>query len=151
LWESAGVRPARSRRWNAIVRPLQCVSPGGASRRVNRTISSTISATMEGLRHRPGRTAEKSFRPSSENRSRHALHHLQDTTSVSRLKFVDGLRGGGCLGGLGPHERLAPFVVSVDERADRRDEIFDAVKRSVADRLTGDDREEQLYEVQLRP
>src|SRR5512142_2409388 len=40
----------------AIVRVDQCVAPGGVSCNVTRTISSTVSAGIDGLRPRPSRT-----------------------------------------------------------------------------------------------
>jgi len=43
----------------AIDLQLQCVSTGGVSCRVSRTISSTLSAGIDGFGPRPGRTAEK--------------------------------------------------------------------------------------------
>lgn len=55
------------------------------------------------------------------------------------------------VGGLGPDERLAAFVVAVDKGADRGDEVPDGVKGAAADRLAGDDREEHLDQVQPRP
>src|SRR3954454_12410635 len=51
-------------------------------------------------------------------------------------------------GGLGPDERTAALVVAIDEGADGANELADALEGSAADGLTGDDREEDLYEVQ---
>ena len=56
----------------AIVRVDQCVAPGGVSCTVTRTISSTVSAGIDGLRPRPSRTSAKRASPSSANRDRHA-------------------------------------------------------------------------------
>jgi len=55
----------------------------------------------------------------------------------------------GCFGedfvdGLGPDERLAAFVPGVDVGLDRGDEILDAGEGAAADRLSGDDAEEDL-------
>ena len=81
----AGDTPARA----AIVWQLQCASPGGVSCNVNRTISSTFSAAIDGLRPRPGRTLEKSLSPSSENRSRHAFTVIGATpTSLAIRVFA---------------------------------------------------------------
>ena len=78
--------PARA----AIVRQLQCVSAGGVSCKVSRTISSTFAAGIEGLRPRPGRTAEKSLSPDSSNRSRHALTVIGATpTSLAIRVFAN--------------------------------------------------------------
>jgi hypothetical protein len=55
------------------------------------------------------------------------------------------------VGCLGPGERVAAVVPAVDEGADRGDELSDAVKRSTADRLAGDDPEEHLDGVEPRP
>ena len=77
-----GDTPARL----AIDRQLQCVSPGGVSCKVSRTISSTFSTGIDGFGPRPGRTAEKFCRPSSENRSRHAATVAGETwTSLAIL------------------------------------------------------------------
>src|SRR5512134_458496 len=54
----------------AIVRVDQCVAPGGVSCTVTRTISSTVSAGIDGLRPRPSRTSAKRASPSSANRDR---------------------------------------------------------------------------------
>src|SRR5665647_1900512 len=51
-WTVAGETPTCF----AIVRQLQCVSPEGFSCWVRRTISSTLSAEIPGLRPRPSRT-----------------------------------------------------------------------------------------------
>src|SRR6185503_8123030 len=56
----------------AIERQLQCVSPIGCSCSVAWTISAILSAGIDGLRPRPGRTPENAFRPSDANRLRHA-------------------------------------------------------------------------------
>ena len=73
----------------AIDRQLQCVSPSGVSCSVARTISSTFSAAIDGLRPRPGRTTEDAFNPSAANRSRHAVTVAGDTpTSIAILVFA---------------------------------------------------------------
>jgi len=48
------------------------------------------------------------------------------------------------VGGLGPGEWLAAGVPVVDESGDRADEVGDGVERAAADRLPGDDAEEDL-------
>lgn len=55
-----------------MVRVDQCVAPGGVSCNVTRTISSTVSAGIDGLRPRPSRTCANLASPSSANRVRHA-------------------------------------------------------------------------------
>ena len=56
----------------AIERPLQCVSPSGFSCNVERTISSTFSAGIDGFGPGLDAPAAKFTSPSSANRSRHA-------------------------------------------------------------------------------
>jgi hypothetical protein len=56
----------------AINRHDQCVCPGGVSCNVNRTISSTVSAGIDGFGPRPGLTAEKFCNPCFANRVRQA-------------------------------------------------------------------------------
>jgi len=55
------------------------------------------------------------------------------------------------VGGLGPDERVAALVPTVDERTDRSDQVFDAAEAAATDGLAGDDREEHLDQVQPRP
>ena len=58
--------------------------PAAVSCNVKRTISSTFAAGIDGLRPRPGRTAEKFFSPSSANRSRHAVTVVGDDPDLAR-------------------------------------------------------------------
>ena len=78
----AGDTPARS----AIVRQLQCVSPGGVSCKVKRTISSTFTGGIDGLRPRPGRTLENPFSPSSTNRSRQFTTVVGETPTALAIR-----------------------------------------------------------------
>src|SRR5437667_6827424 len=55
------------------------------------------------------------------------------------------------VGGLGPGERMAAVVPPVDEGLDGGDELLDRGKAAAADGLPGDDREEDLHQVQPRP
>src|SRR5438552_8864863 len=55
------------------------------------------------------------------------------------------------VGGLGPGERVAAVVPAVDEGLDGGDEVLDRGEAAAADGLPGDDREEDLNEVQPRP
>jgi hypothetical protein len=52
------------------------------------------------------------------------------------------------VGGLGPDEWVAALVPAVDEAADRTDEFLDAGEGASADRLSGDDPEEHLDQVE---
>src|SRR5689334_13448069 len=55
------------------------------------------------------------------------------------------------VGGLGPDEPVAAVVPAVDEPADGGDQVFDARVAAAADRMSGDDREEHLDQVQPGP
>jgi len=48
------------------------------------------------------------------------------------------------VGGLGPGEGFAAFVVGVDEDADGADEVGDAGEGAASDGLAGDDAEEDF-------
>ena len=52
------------------------------------------------------------------------------------------------VGGLGPGEGFAAFVLAVDEGLDGGDEVRDAGEGAAADGLAGDDSEEDLDQVQ---
>src|SRR6476659_9049094 len=52
------------------------------------------------------------------------------------------------IGVLGPEKRFAALVPAVDEAADGIDELADGVEAAAADRLAGDDSEEDLHQVQ---
>lgn len=52
------------------------------------------------------------------------------------------------LGGLGPRERLAAFVVGIDEDLDRADQVGHTGESATADGLPGDDPEEDLHQVE---
>src|SRR6266568_3734097 len=54
------------------------------------------------------------------------------------------------VGGLGPGEGVAAVVPPVDEVLDGGDEVLDRGEAAAADRLPGDDREEDLHEIQPR-
>ena len=70
---------------------------------------------------------------------------------MSRLTFVDGWRGAGSRCGLGPDERLAALVVSVDEGADGGDEFLEAVEEAASDRLASDGPEADFDEFSHDP
>src|SRR5437667_10370133 len=55
------------------------------------------------------------------------------------------------VGGLGPDEGVAAVIPAVDEGLDGGDEVGDRGEAAAADGLPGDDREEDLHEVQPRP
>src|SRR5881394_4352583 len=55
------------------------------------------------------------------------------------------------VGGLGPCEGVAAVVPPVDEGLDGGDEVLDRGEAAAADGLPGDDREEDLNEIQPRP
>src|SRR5450830_1262008 len=68
---------------------------------------------------------------------------------VSLLLVTFGLRVADDLAGtLGPDEWIGPFVPAVDVRGDGSFELLDVVERAAANRLTGDDPEEDLHHVQ---
>jgi len=69
----------------AIERQLQCVSPGGVSSRVARTISATFSALIVGLRPRPGRIPRNVVKPSLAKRSRQALTEVGEAATVAAI------------------------------------------------------------------
>src|SRR5919108_2853740 len=54
------------------------------------------------------------------------------------------------VGGLGPGEGVAAVVPPVDEVLDGGDEVLDRGEAATADGLPGDDREEDLHEIQPR-
>jgi len=53
--------------------------------------------------------------------------------------------GADLVGALGPGERVGAFVPAVDGGPDGGLEVFDVVERAAADRLAGDDPEEDLH------
>src|SRR6516164_11047038 len=55
------------------------------------------------------------------------------------------------VGGLGPGERMTAVVPAVDEGLDGGDEVGDRGEAAAADRLPGDDREEDLDHVEPGP
>ena len=54
-------------------------------------------------------------------------------------------------GSLGPDEWFAALVPPVDEHLDGADEVLDGCEGASADRMTGDDPEEDLDDVPLGP
>ena len=80
-WTVAFDTPARS----AIVRQLQCVAPGGFSCSVNRTISSTFSAGIDGLRPRPLATWPNRLSPSAANCDRQLTTLDGDTANCAAI------------------------------------------------------------------
>src|SRR5881227_3239065 len=55
------------------------------------------------------------------------------------------------VGGLGPGEGVTAAVPAVDEGLDGGDEVLDRGEAAAADGLPGDDREEDLHEIEPRP
>lgn len=74
--------PARS----AIVRHDQCVSLAGSRSASSARSPRSWRAGIEGLRPRSGRTAEKSFRPASSNRSRHDVTAAGETCTSAAIR-----------------------------------------------------------------
>jgi hypothetical protein len=72
----------------AIDRQLQCVSLGGVSCSVARTISATFASGIDGLRPRPGRTFTEPANPSSENRSRQLVTVAGETPTSLAIRVV---------------------------------------------------------------
>lgn len=71
----------------AMLRQLQCVSPGGFSSKVSRTISATFSAGIDAFRPRPSRTCANFARPSCSKRSRHARTVTADTPTSDAIRL----------------------------------------------------------------
>src|SRR5664280_1073331 len=72
----------------AIVRQLQCVSPGGFSCSVASTMAVTFSSGIAVLRPRPGFTFPNFFNPSSANRARQDVTLVGDTPSSHAIAVL---------------------------------------------------------------
>ena len=73
----------------AIVRQLQCVSPGGVVWVVAATIALTLAAEIMGLRPRPGRTSVRAAGPPLAKRWRHMITMGRLTDSWRAILLFD--------------------------------------------------------------
>jgi len=73
----------------AIVRQLQCVSPGGTVWVVAATIALTLAAEIVRLRPRPGRTSVRAAGPPAAKRARHMITVGRLTDSWRAIALLD--------------------------------------------------------------